>query len=99
MLDAHPQLRRLVADGLLQLDAERYRTTRRWQAAMARAAARLSLSGEMGGDLRLPMALALVEQYGTETPDEQIAQFIDVLLPIEARELNPRAPIPSVSNP
>jgi len=34
-------LQRLVDDGLLSLEAGRHRTTRRWQAAMARVAFRL----------------------------------------------------------
>ncbi len=80
----------LEAEGLLKRDAACYRTTRRWQAAMSRAAWQLLCAGDdgRGGDLRAPIALALLELRG-ELPDEDTARFVEVLLPIEARELDP----------
>lgn len=83
-------LRRLEADGLLrQDDAARHRTTERWQAAVARVAYRLLREGADDSDLRLPVACALVEVYGT-LPDQELALLTEVLTPIEAAELDPR---------
>jgi len=82
-------LQRLVADGLLSLEVGRHRTTRRWQAAMARVAFRLLQQGADDDDLRLPVACALVEFYG-DLPNEEITRLIEVLTPIEAAELDPR---------
>jgi hypothetical protein len=87
-------LGRFAADDLLRREGDAYRTTRRWQAAMARAAVQLY---ERGGeerakeDLRVPIALALVEIYGADTPDETLATWIETLLPIEEAEVMPRA--------
>jgi len=81
---------RLEADGLIRREGEGYRTTRRWQAAMARAAFHLVRTSDGGGDLRLPIAYALVDLYGTELANSDMARFIEALLPIELAELNPR---------
>ncbi len=81
-------LGRLAADNLLRREGDAYRTTRRWQAAMARAAVRLYERGG-GYDLRVPIALALVEIYGADTPDEQLATLVEVMLPIETAEVLP----------
>ncbi len=51
---------------------------------MARAAMRLIAAGDDGADLRVPIADALVELYGTEVSDEVLADMIEVLLPIES---------------
>ena len=81
-------LARLEADGLVRRDADGPRTTRRWQAAMARAAVRLYRDGAPWQDLRLPIASALVELYAG-APDEEILAYVEALLPLEARELGP----------
>jgi hypothetical protein len=81
---------RLESDGLLRHDGRRYRTTRRWQAAIARAAYRLILEGEPRSDLRVPVALALIEHFGSDQPDEELARLVEIMLPIEAAELDPR---------
>lgn len=81
-------LARLVADGLLRRDEARVRTGPRWQAAMARAALHLQRAGAAWGDLRLPIAAALAEIY-RDLPDEEIAHYVEVMLPIEQAELAP----------
>lgn len=40
-------------------------------------------------DLRVPIAVALVELYGRDHPDDELTQFVDVLVPIEASEIIP----------
>ncbi len=81
-------LRPLLELGVLVLDGERPRTTARWQAAMARAAHRLQREGAPWRDLRLPIAMALVELAGT-LPDDELARRVEALIPIELRELGP----------
>jgi hypothetical protein len=75
-------LERLAADGLVSIDAAGTRTTRRWQAALARAAVRLQRMGAPWRDLRLPIASALLELYPDAT-DEELARRIEALLPLE----------------
>lgn len=82
-------LARLEADGLLRATDAGPRTTRRWQGAMMRAAARLLASGETSDDLRLPVSLALVELYGDRLSPMEVVEMVYVLVPIEARELSP----------
>jgi hypothetical protein len=86
----------LVEAGLLRVEGSVYRTTRRFQAAMSRAAFQLLSVGDDGsaGDLRAPIALALLELEGELPGDltsEDIARLVGLLMPIEARELDPRA--------
>lgn len=83
-------LAKLEADGLLRRDGTEYRSTRRWQSAMARAAFHLFGAGDSGDDLRTPIAYALVELYGRDISNEEIAQLVMAMAPVEARELNPR---------
>lgn len=83
-------LRRLADDGYIRRDDGRYRTTRRWQGAMARAAIRLASMNDPGDDLRVPIAHALLEAYGADISDPQLAEFITAMLPIEIDELAPR---------
>jgi hypothetical protein len=82
-------LAQLEADGLICRVGDRYRTTRRWQAAMARAAFHLVRTTEGGDDLRLPIAYALVEIYGAELADAGMAALVEHMLPIEVAELAP----------
>jgi len=79
---------KLFADGLLRLESGRRRTTARWQAAMSRSALRLQAEGAPWGDLRLPIAAALVAQY-PDLLDEDIAAMVETMLPIEEAELAP----------
>jgi hypothetical protein len=83
-------LTRLESDGLLVRHTYGHRATRRWQGAMARAAFKLLRAGDDGTDLRLPIATALLELYGESLSDLELATMVEVLLPIEAAELDPR---------
>ncbi|BDG06951.1 hypothetical protein [Anaeromyxobacter paludicola] len=76
----------LEAEGILERREGRLRTTRRWQAAMARAALRLQLQGAPWNDLRLPIALGLAELEG-DLPDAELARRAEALLPLERGEL------------
>jgi hypothetical protein len=78
----------LVDVGVLTFDGVRPRTTARWQAAMARAAHRLQREGAPWRDLRLPIAMALVEIAGTLSDDE-LARRVEEMVPIELHELGP----------
>jgi hypothetical protein len=82
-------LGRLFDAGLLTRADGGARTTRRWQAAMARAALRLRREGAPWQDLRLPIACALVELLGGDCTDEELVRCVELLLPIEQRELGP----------
>jgi hypothetical protein len=75
----------LEAEGLVARDGEGVRPTRRWQAAMARAARRLALE-RAPWDLRLPIAVALLELHH-ELSDEELARRVEALLPLEAAGL------------
>ncbi len=79
---------RLVADGLLRREGDRLRTTARWQAAMARAALDLQRDGAPWRDLRLPLAAALLARY-PDAADEELAAFVEAMLPLEEAELGP----------
>lgn len=87
-------LQRLMDDGYLRPGPERLRTTARWQAAMARAAGALQRAGAPWTDLRLPIAVAIAERYG-ELADEEIADLVEAMLPVEAAELEPIAGLES----
>lgn len=80
-------LARLEADGFIVQSGQMWRTTRRWQQAMARAAMKLYEEGDPGDDLRVPIALAIVELYSGKVDDEVMVQFVESLLPIEAVSL------------
>jgi len=81
---------RLEALGLVARVGDRPRTTRRWQSAMARAAKRLFEANDPGTDLRKPIVSALMESCGDELTDEEIADLVHAMLPIELFELLPR---------
>jgi hypothetical protein len=82
-----PALLKLVSDGLVVRDGEVFRTTRKWQGAMARAALHLYESGDPGQDLRVPIAHAMVELYPDEMEHEALADLIEAMLPIEVGAL------------
>ncbi len=87
-LDSDP-IAQLEADGLLLRVGDGHRTTKRWQAAMSRAARRLAVSGDDDDDLRVPITHALLEFY-REASIEELVSIVQVLAPIEAAELDPR---------
>jgi hypothetical protein len=78
-------LARLEADGLVEPGPEGPRTTRRWQAAMARAALGMYRAGAPW-DLRLPVVAALIE-LNPDATDEEISRCVGVLLPLEEAAL------------
>lgn len=75
----------LTAADLVALLEGRLRTTRRWQGALARAAARLYAEGAPWRDLRLPIAAALVELL--QADDDTLVACVDVMLAVELEEL------------
>jgi hypothetical protein len=92
--DTSDALTALERDGLVARVGAELRTTKRWQSAMMRAAFRLLGSGDDGNDLRVPVASAFVELYGDELSTDELARYVEAMLPIEERELHP--PVPRV---
>lgn len=80
-------LHRIEQDGLAVREGGVFRTTRKWQRAMARAALHLYEGGDPGEDLRVPIASALLELYGDRVEDEELAALVEAMLPIELRAL------------
>jgi hypothetical protein len=87
--DTSLALASLEKDGLLRRERDRYRTTRKWQSAMIRAAGKLYAAGDPGEDMRVPIATALVDIYGDTLPEDDIVRYIEALLPVEDAELHP----------
>jgi len=85
--ETNTALARLEADGFIFRAPRAWRTSRRWQQAMARAAVALYEMGDAGDDLRVPIALALVETYAGKLGDETLAELVEAMLPIEAAAL------------
>jgi len=80
---------RLIADGLLAVESGvRTYTTARAKAALARAALLLQRAGAPWRDLRLPLAAVLAERY-PELPDAELADLVEVMLPVVTAELPP----------
>ena len=75
----------LIEYGFLQLDENGLRTTRRWQAALARAALVLQRAGAPW-DLRLPIAAALAEHH-PDLSDRELAELVEAMVPVQAAEL------------
>jgi hypothetical protein len=80
-------LRRIEDDGLAARVDGVLRTTRKWQRTMARAALALYEAGDPGEDLRVPIASALLDLYGDRVEDEELADLVEAMLPIELRAL------------
>src|SRR5262249_1082420 len=76
-------LARLAADGLIEPQEAAWRTSRRFQRAMARAAAALYQAGDPGDDLRVPIPLPFMEEYGGKVHDEVLGELVETMLPIE----------------
>jgi hypothetical protein len=81
---------RLERDGLIEQTDLGIRTTRRWHAAVARAAFQLFREGEELTDVRVPIALALSENYA-DVPDASLALAVRVMFPIAVGELTASA--------
>jgi hypothetical protein len=82
-------LQQLITDGVIEESGGAYRPTRRCRLSIARAALQLYASGDRGDDLRFPIALALLGWYGPQMPEEQLAELVEALLPIEEAEMDP----------
>jgi hypothetical protein len=80
--EARAALARLETSGLVVSSTGAWKTSRTWQQAMARAAAKLYAAGDAGDDLRVPIALAMVELC-PEIEDEILAELVEAMLPIE----------------
>jgi hypothetical protein len=76
-------LARLETDGWIERQGASWRTSRRFQRAMARAAAALYEAGDPGDDLRVPIALALLDTYQGKVHDDVLADLVETMLPIE----------------
>jgi hypothetical protein len=72
----------LEAAGLVARTDGRARTTRRWQAALARAAARLQEAGAPWRDLRLPIAAAMLDCF-MEATDDELVRYVEAMLAVE----------------
>ena len=81
-------LERLLSEGLVCFEGGRTRTTARWQAAMARAAAGLQRRGAPWRDLRLPIISALIDRF-PEATDEEVVDLAEAMVAIEEQELAP----------
>jgi DNA-binding GntR family transcriptional regulator len=80
-------LARLEADGLVTRTGGTWRTSRRWQQAMARAAVTLYEEGDAGDELRVPIALAVLGLYAGRIDEEGLAALVEAILPIERESL------------
>lgn len=78
---------RLENRGLIERNGDELKTTPRWQSAMARSAIRLYRCGDALDDLRVPIALALVDVFGSALDGDLLADFVEAMLPIEALAL------------
>lgn len=85
--EAERALARLMGDGVLRRDGERLRTARRFQRAMTRAVLHVFGQGDPGEDLRVPIAFALLEIYGDDCTDEELAELVEIVVPVETAEL------------
>jgi hypothetical protein len=91
-------LARLACDGWIEQRGDSWKTSRRWQQAMARTAARL-YEEDPGDDLRVPIAHVMVEVYSGEVDDDGLADLIEAMLPIEADALGLIAVAQKASSP
>lgn len=79
---------RLEADGFIVRNGDGWKTSRRWQQAMARAAVKLYDQEDPGDDLRVPIVVAMLDAYrGGELDDENLVELVEAMLPIETASL------------
>src|SRR5262249_4679928 len=84
---ARAALARLEADGWIEQSGASWKTSRRWQQAMARVAALLYERGDPGEDLRVPIAHVLIDVYDGKVEDEALADLVEAMLPVEVMSL------------
>jgi hypothetical protein len=82
-------LERLIADGFVRRQDDRWVPAARWHAAVARAAASLLTRGEDLEDLRVPVAWALSETYADSTNDDELVEMVSVMTPLTALSPSP----------
>jgi hypothetical protein len=82
-LDPLPELER--AQLVRRTPEGRLEPTRRWQSALARAAFRLMKAGDPNEDERIAYASALIEIFGDDADDHELAQMVEALLELERR--------------
>jgi hypothetical protein len=83
--ELHSALEELEKDGVLVREGARYRTTRRWQDAMSKAAA----ARDQDDDLHAPIKRALAALYGDRTDEHALARYVSVLTAIETSNAPP----------
>lgn len=74
---------KLAEEGLVVLSEAGPVATKRWQAALARAALRLSELGDEGEDMRVPIAQALYELCGDRDSDDELIAKVDAMLSVQ----------------
>jgi hypothetical protein len=73
--------------GLIERDDQgAWKTTRRWQNALARAQVRLMAAGDGGSDLRIPIIVALVDVFGDTHDADSLASCVHLMLDLERRD-------------
>lgn len=80
----------LERDGLIERRSGQWRTTARWMGAMSRAALVLLAAQDARDDLRVPIAVALLNLYGDSESEARLTELVELMLPIEQHELAPR---------
>ncbi len=92
MRDARERLvlEALERGGVIRVHRGVPHTTARFQGAMVRAAQTLYELGDESGDLSVPIALALLDLGGAQLSEQQVAEMVNVLMPIEVSELSPK---------
>lgn len=83
--ELHSALAELERDGLLVRDGARYRTSRRWQEAMSKAAR----ERDHDDDLHAPIKRALAALYGDRADEHAFARYVSVLTAIETSNAPP----------
>jgi|GEM_PF-6969742 len=76
----------LARSGLVELSADGAIATRRWRAALSRAALAMIQQHGDTDDPRFPIALALYRIYGDRESDGKLADKVEVMLSLQERE-------------
>ena len=76
-------IKRLQNARIIEISASGTKSTRRWQAAMARAALDLLARNDPSEDIRVPITYALLQLYGNTISDNDLFDLVTAMLPIE----------------
>jgi hypothetical protein len=85
-MDSEQALQRLHHAGLVERHGSAWRTTPTWERALMRAETRLLEYAEANDDPRLPIGYALVDVFGAQVPEAELAAMVEAVLPLELRE-------------